>query len=168
MFHVQNKLFSIPEKSQDIFEKSAKEVVHRERECSIWWPDQDATLLLWMEAQGMFNLNHCFWALWLKRTRSLFLVKEVYKTLPKPIMAAHTCDPSTGRQQREDEGFKSCISYVVSFKSAWVTGNPRSNKQYFAYIRDFVCHLKENCGMVMLEYSEKVACLGRKRRRKEQ
>lgn len=166
MFHVQNKLFSIPEKSQDIFEKSAKEVVHRE--CSIWWPDQDVALLFWMEAQGIFTLNQCFWVLWLKRTRSLFLVKEVYKTLPKSIKAAHTCDPSTGRQQREDGGFKSYISYVVSFKSAWVTGDPRSNKQYFAYIRDLVCHLKENCGMVMLEYSGKVACLGRKGRKKEQ
>lgn len=164
MFHVQNKLFSIPGKSQDIFEKSAEEV---HREFSIWWPDQDVALLLWMEAQGIFTLNQCFCILWLKRTRSLFLVKEVYKTLSKSIMAADTCDPSTGRQQREDEGFKSCISCVVNFKSAWVIGDPRSNKQYFAYIGDLVCHLKENCEMVMLEYFGKVACLGRKQRKRE-
>lgn len=60
MFRVQNKLFSILGKSQGIFEKSAKEVAHREEGvCRVRQPDQDVTLPLfgWRVSEYSLSIN---------------------------------------------------------------------------------------------------------------
>lgn len=58
MFHVQNKLFSILGKSQGIFEKSAKVVVHGEEGVSrVQQLDQDATLPLFGWRVSEYSLS---------------------------------------------------------------------------------------------------------------
>lgn len=123
MFRVQNKLFSIPGKSQDIFEKSAKEVIHGdEEECRVWQAGQDVALPL------TWSVNIPSQSMLLSTVAKENKASDSGQGAIQKLGLSQACNASIGRSQREDEGFKLSFSYVVSSKSAWVTQEPRSNQ----------------------------------------